>query len=211
MLYFSYNDFADYTNNGKIYGINKVEEKISQYEIKNGIKTEKGKNKIIEILRNKIDLKIFLKEFFNFDEIEDIQNINYCNNIKCISDKETNNNIICKLEDKEIFICIKIIKNIDYNISYKMLEHSLNIIKKWNIEEKEKNKRYPIVIPIVIYTGKSKWNNKNINNKLNYIIFKDNAINFSYNILNINDLEINELKNMRSKVAKRIMELKHKY
>ena len=211
MLYFSYNDFADCTDNGKIDRVNKVEEKIAKYETKNGIKNQKNRNQIIEILRDKMELKIFLNEFFNLYEIEDTQNISYCNNLKCILDKEINNNIICKLKDKEIFIFIKIIENIDHNISYKMFEHSLNIIKKWNAEEKEENKRYPIVIPIVIYTGKNKWNNKNTNNKLNYIIFKDNEINFSYNMLNINDLKIYELKSMKSKVAREIIKLKNKY
>lgn len=209
MIYFSYNDFADCTENGKIDRVAKVEEKIVKYEIKNGTKMKKNQNRIIEILREKVQLKIFLNEFFNLNEIE---NINYCNNIKCILDKEIHNNIICKIKNKEIFIFIKIIQNIDYNISYKMFEHSSNIIKKWNIEEKEENKRYPIVIPIVIYTGKEKWNNNNkIYNNLKYIIFKNSEINFSYNMLNINDLEINELKNMKSKVATEIMKLKNKY
>lgn len=209
MIYFSYNDFADCTENGKIDRVTKVEEKIVKYDIKNGTKMKKKQNRIIEILREKEQLKIFLNEFFNLNEIE---NINYCNNIKCILDKEIHNNIICKVKNKEIFIFIKIIQNIDYNISYKMFEHSSNIIKKWNIEEKEENKRYPIVIPIVIYTGKEKWNNNNkIYNNLKYIIFKNNEINFSYNMLNINDLEINELKNMKSKVATEIIKLKNKY
>lgn len=209
MIYFSYNDFADCTENGKIDRVAKVEEKIVKYDIKNGTKMKKNQNRIIEILREKEQLKIFLNEFFNLYEIE---NINYCNNIKSILDKEIHNNIICKVKNKEIFIFIKIIQNIDYNISYKMFEHSSNIIKKWNIEEKEENKRYPIVIPIVIYTGKEKWNNNNkIYNNLKYIIFKNNEINFSYNMLNINDLEINELKNMKSKVATEIIKLKNKY
>ena len=94
-----------------------------------------------------------------------------------------------------------------------MFEHSLNIIKKWNIEEKDKNKRYPIVIPIVIYTGKDTWNNSNsrIYDKLNYITYEDNRINFNYNMINVNNLNINDLKKMQSKIAKELLSLKYKY
>lgn len=213
MLYFSYNDFIDCTENREINEIIKVEEKIAKYEIREGKIVHNCENQIIENLREKIQLKIFLKEFFNLSDIKEIKNIVYCNNIKAISDRQNKNNIICKIEDKQIFIFIKVIETIDNNISYKMFEHSLNIIKKWNIEEKDKNKRYPIVIPIVIYTGKDTWNNSNsrIYDKLNYITYEDNRINFNYNMINVNNLNINDLKKMQSKIAKELLSLKYKY
>lgn len=217
MIYFSYNDFVDCTENGDINEIKKVEENIVKYEIRNGINIKNRstkQNQIIEILKQKTELKKFLNEFFNMYEIESIQNINYYNNIKSISDKEKNNNIICKVKDKEIFIFIKVIDSIDNNIPYKMFENSLNIIKKWNIEEKMQYKRYPIVIPIVIYIGEEKWNNSIIskaNNKINYITYKDNKINFSYNFININNLRTKELEKMESKVSQELKKLKDKY
>lgn len=191
MIYFSYNDFMDCTENGEIYKITKVEEKIAKYEVRNGNKVQKNKNHIIEILKEKKQLRIFLREIFNCNELGGIENIIYCNNIKAISDKEIYNNITCKIKDKEIYIFIKVIENVDNNISFKMFENSLNIIKKWNSEEKIENKRHPIVVPIVIYIGKEKWKNNNNrkNNKIKYITYEDNRINFSYNMININDLK----------------------
>lgn len=189
MIYFSYNDFMDCAENGEIYKITKVEEKIAKYEIRNGTKVQKNKNRIIENLKEKKQLRIFLREIINFNELGDIEKIIYCNNIKSISDKEIYNNITCKIKDKEIYIFIKVIENVDNNISFKMLENSLNIIKKWNSEEKAENKRHPIVVPIVIYMGKEKWKNNNNrkNNKIHYITYENNRINFSYNMININD------------------------
>lgn len=210
MRYFSYNDYMDCTENGEMNEIKKVEEKIAKYELKNGEKTAYStKNKIIKMLKNKISLKKFMEEFFNLSEIGSIENIVYCNDIKSITDKQ-NNNIICKIQDREIFILIKVINNIDANIAYKMFEHSLNIIKKWNEEEKMENKRYPIVIPIVIYLGKEKWkvNNSNIYSKINYIKYEKNRINFLYNMINVNNLSINELKNMKSNIAKEFINIK---
>ena len=139
MKYFSYNDYMDYTENGEINEVKRVEEDIAKYEPKNGAKTTyNSRNKIIEMLKNKFYLKKFMKEFFNLSEIGDIENISYCNEIKTITDKQ-NNNVICKIEDKEIFILIKVIDNIETNITYKMFENSINIIKRWNEEEKMEN------------------------------------------------------------------------
>ena len=82
MIYFSYNDFMDCAENGEIDKIIKVEEKIAKYEVINGrTRVHNYKNQIIENLIEKIQLKIFLKEFFNLSEIGEIKNIIYCNNI----------------------------------------------------------------------------------------------------------------------------------
>jgi len=94
-----------------------------------------------------------------------------------------------------------------------MFEHSSNIINRWKKESKEQKIRNPIVIPIVIYTGNSIWktNNCKENGKINYVTYKDNIINFSYNMLNINDIGEQELKNMKSKVSLIILDIKNKY
>ena len=210
MRYFSYNDYMDCTENGEINEIKRVEEKIAKYEFKNGTKTTYNiKNKIIETLKNKNCLKMFMEEFFYFSEIDEIENIVYCNDVKTITDKQ-NNNIICKIEDKEMFILIKVIDKIDSNITYKMFENSINIIKRWNEEEKIDSKRFPIVIPIVIYIGKQKWKPNYCNNygKINYTTCEKNRINFSYNIIEINNLEINKLQKMKSNIAQEFINIK---
>lgn len=210
MLYFSYNDFMDCTENGEIDKVKKVEENIEIYEVKN---KRESTNKIIKILKQKIELEEFLKEFFYNLEEEDIENISYCENIKIEKNKNSKNNIICKIDNKEIYIFIKVIKEVDNNISYKMLESSLEIIKEWKTEEIE-SRRYPIVIPIVIYIGQEDWkrNNKNrMDEKINYITFEEYKINFSYNMININDLKIEELEKMKSNVAKELLDIKNKY
>jgi hypothetical protein len=198
----------DCAENGKIDEIIKVEDKIEKYELKDGEKT-KHNNRIMKMLKNKTYFKNFLEEFFNLCEIGSLENIVYCSNIKSMTDKQ-NSNIICKIQDREIFILIKVISNIDTNITYKMFENSLNIIKKWNVEEKLENKRYPIVIPIVIYLGKEKWKSfdSNIYDKINYTEYEKNRINFSYNMININDLNIKNLKNMKSNIAKELINIK---
>ena len=212
MIYFSYNDFMDNQEKGK--RIRRIEEEISEYEQKSGKFTESiTKYPITEILSDKNELTDFLTDFFNITSIIEDPNIVYCRKIKANTDKNSKNIIICKIKGKEIFLIIKEIDKIDTNIAYKMFEHSSNIINRWKKESKEQKIRNPIVIPIVIYTGNSIWktNNCKENGKINYVTYKDNIINFSYNMLNINDIGEQELKNMNSKVSLIILDIKNKY
>lgn len=207
MIYFSYNDYSDYMENGEIEKLTKVEEETVTYEVKSGEnKVSEDKDVLLEKLKNKNHIKQFLIEFLNFKEINYIQQIKYCKNASILNNEEKDS-IIYKIEDKQIFIHIKVIEDIEQNISYKMLECSLKIIEQWKKENK--NKRYPIVIPILIYIGKETWKNccKTIKDT-KYITFENNRINFSYNIINLKDLSIETLKNMNSEIAKELLIIK---
>lgn len=202
MIYFSYNDFMDCTENGKVEEIIKVAENTTRYEQSNGIyKVQKKEEEIIKILKEKRELKKFLKEFLNLEFIESL--IYYNANKR--------NTLISKIKEKEIFIYIKVIENIDNNITYKMYEKSLGIIKRWNKYERTQDKRYPIVIPILIYIGKTNWkeNNNRTYNKIKYITYENNRINFSYNIIKIQKLTLKELQQMKSKVSKEFIKIKN--
>lgn len=211
MIYFSYNDFSDCMEKGKIDEIKKVEERISKYELKNG-KNVNTENNIIKILKDKCELKKFLSEFLKMDlrQLGYESDIRYYNCVKTVSDKEINNSLIAKIKEKEIFIFIKVISQIDTNISYKIFEHTFSIIKRWNEEEREINKRKPIVIPIVIYTGKKRWENFNhtYSKNINYTTWKENSIKFFYNIIQLKDLKVEDLKQKESKVAKEFIKVK---
>ena len=94
-----------------------------------------------------------------------------------------------------------------------MFEYTFEIIKRWNDEEKIVNRRKPIVIPILIYTGKEKWNNlaKIHYRDYNYTIWKENNIRFFYNVIKINELKMANLRQMESKLAKEFIKVKNKY
>lgn len=90
-----------------------------------------------------------------------------------------------------------------------MLNISSNIINQWNIQKQERKIKNPIVIPIVIYTGKEKWKDFTsvVNNKICYIQYEKNKIKFSYNMLKINEIDKKFLKGLDSKVSKIMIEL----
>ena len=221
MRYFSYKDYMDYKGNIDMNNYGRVEEEKAEYILEDG--EINSQFEIIEILKNIEDLQDFLNEFVWADEPIKQNDITYYNanqttqeNQIMYYDENENfeksnyeNMITCKIKSKEIFVIIKELHEIDLNIIYKMLEYSLKIIKGCE-QNMLQNVRNPIVIPIVIYTGNKKWNTNNyqLKQKINYIEFKSNSINFAYNLIKINELGNSELKKMKSKVAKKMLKIK---
>ena len=74
--------------------------------------------------------------------------------------KETD--IVYKIKNKNVFILIEHQTKIDYSMPFRIMEYQFKIIQSAVDINKLKLKEYkiPIVIPIVLYTGRKKWNVK---------------------------------------------------
>ena len=70
--------------------------------------------------------------------------------------------IVYKYKDKNIFFLIEHQTKIDYTMPYRIVEYEIEIMKSAVDIRKIKNKEYklPLVVPIVLYTGKKKWDAK---------------------------------------------------
>ncbi len=70
--------------------------------------------------------------------------------------------IVYKKEGEDIFFLIEQQSQIDYSMPYRILNYSIEIIRNAISKDKVKNKGYkmPVVYPIVLYTGKKKWDAK---------------------------------------------------
>lgn len=202
MKYFSYNDYEDYTNNKELSDFFMLEEKKMGYKI-NETKNELvnidnlvQNDEIIEKLKDKSEVIRLLYYCFHSKLQIKEDNLKLCKNFIKIQDYEhqkTNQNyILYKIIKEEKYFYFEHISKIDYKIPYKMFNIAMDIIKNWNDGKKE-NKKYPIVFPIVIYTGKEKWNNESDKNnlKIKYITYKKNSINLSYNIIDYNRMKFN--------------------
>ena len=68
--------------------------------------------------------------------------------------------IVYKLKNREIFFLIEHQSKVDYSMPKRILEYQVLIMNSGIDKKKEKTKgyKYPSVIPIVLYTGKNKWN-----------------------------------------------------
>jgi len=70
--------------------------------------------------------------------------------------------IIYKVKNKNIFFLIEHQSTIDYSIAYRMMEYSIEIMRLIlkGKENNSKTYKYPLIVPIIIYTGDKKWDAK---------------------------------------------------
>ena len=88
---------------------------------------------------------------------------------------------------------------------YRMLKYELNVIDSVSIDNKYigKEYKYSLVIPIVLYTGKEKWNAKLDFRSMQYKWSKYSGQELSrYNILDINEISDSELLKEKSIISK---------
>ena len=110
-----------------------------------------NKKEVVEII-NRI---LKLKKKINKDEIEKY-NSSYIN--ERYQNRESD--VVYKKKDQKIFFLIEHQTSIDYNMPKRILEYEIEIMNSCLDHKKKlkKDEKLPAVIPIVIYTGKRKWN-----------------------------------------------------
>lgn len=76
--------------------------------------------------------------------------------------KDKESDIIYKVKNKNIFFLIEHQSTIDYSIVYRIMEYSIEIMRLIinGKENKSKTYKYPLIIPIIIYTGDKEWDAK---------------------------------------------------
>ncbi len=76
--------------------------------------------------------------------------------------KERESDIIYKVKEKNIFFIIEHQSTIDYSMGYRMMNYSIEIMRLIIQDGKNKSKtyKYPLIIPIIVYTGDKKWDAK---------------------------------------------------
>ena len=97
--------------------------------------------------------------------------------------------IIYKIIDKKKYILIEHQSSIDYSMIYRIWQYITEIVKEVISNENIKVKSYvpPIVVPIVLYTGKIKWD-ANIE-----YTSKENGIKCKYYLIDVNEIDTQEL------------------
>ena len=108
------------------------------------------------------------------------------------------------LNGQNIFFLIEQQTKIDYSMPYRILEYQLEIIKSAIDIEKLKNKSYkiPQVYPIVLYTGKRKWNAKKFLEDCQEKLVEIDMKLSNYYIVDVNDFTEEELLNEDTLISK---------
>ena len=146
------------------------------------------------VLSNKKDACKFIKSIINFkSEITESDLELYKTNFVTSEFKNKEADVIYKLKNKKTFILIEHQTKVDYSMSYRILSYQHEIIRS-SIDTSKinfKNYNWPVVIPIVLYTGKSRWNAKT---SLTNTQTDDSILPLSnYYLVDINDYSIETL------------------
>ena len=156
MLEITYKEYLKYKElNIKNNNYNKVEES-ANYTYDTNNKHDKAFRDLLSIKEEALNLinKALKPEKEIKEEIE-LYNSRFITNRY----KDRESDIIYKVKNKNIFFLIEHQSTIDYSIAYRMMEYSIEIMRLLIQEKENKRKtyKYPLIIPIVIYTGDKKW------------------------------------------------------
>ena len=112
--------------------------------------------------------------------------------------------VIYKMKNENVFFLIEHQTKIDQEMAYRILKYEIAIIDSVLINQRKNSvKEFPEIIPIVVYTGKQKWNAKQDIESMQYKWEKFNGIGLSkYNLIDINEIDDEELKKNESLISK---------
>ena len=203
MKVFTYSDYIRCIHNFRREDITGLAENRAQYNLKvnnksNNEGTDKSHDKLIkDILKDKKEVAGLINQFFRPNEKVEASNLQKCSNsfvTKKFKSQEAD--IVYKLKDKDIYFLIEHQSIVDYNIPFRILDYSIDIVQEWKKGKRiNKISKYPTVVPIVIYTGQAKWNvPKNIKyQQIKVITYEKYRIDFGYNFIDVNEYNIEEL------------------
>ena len=197
MEVFTYKDYLRYK---EIYTVNAIKEESEEYVYE----TNNTHDKLMKTILTKSEISKLLKRYINIEvSEEDLEE--YKNSYITKNYKERESDIVYKQKGKEVFFLIEHQSSIDYNMPFRILEYSVEIIRQ-EIKNNKKTKelKYPQIVPIVIYTGNKKWDVKENLSLMQEEIEGDSAELFKYNLIDINKYtkeELLEENTMFSKIA----------
>ena len=194
MKVFSYNNYIRCIHHLRLNAVMQFAEETSQYgETKN---THDKLAKII--LKDTNEVIQFINNFVKPNEkLKEGEIIKYTNSFINKKYRYKEADLVYKIRSKNIFFLIEHQSKVDKNMPSRLINYCIDIIYEWsrtgtNLKGKIK---YPIVVPIVIYTGKEKWNipqnfNKAQEDDENYNNYK---IGMKYNLVEINKISAERL------------------
>lgn len=174
------------------------------YSEKNGFKIQNQHDKMFKDLFNdKEEVKKILLDYINFD-IRNRELQKYSNSYISDKYKSYEADIVYKIKNENVYFLIEHQSTIDERMPYRILNYCIEIFKQEVDVSKSRNKDYvyPLIIPIVLYTGKKKWNvEKNFSAKIKYSNNQEKYIEMKYELIDINNYEEEELLNKNTAIS----------
>ena len=192
MKTFTYKKYIECIHKLRLNAVLRLAEEETEYKLERK-ETNNSHDKLIKtILTNKTEMAKIINTFLQPKAKIDGNRLVKCNNsyiTKKFKSKEAD--IVYKLNNRDIYFLVEHQSKVDHTMPFRILNYCIDIIQEWSKNKKIKNiTGYPLVVPIVIYTGESKWKVA-INFKDKQIstnIFDRYKIDIEYNLIDINKL-----------------------
>jgi predicted transposase/invertase (TIGR01784 family) len=113
---------------------------------------------------------------------------------------------------KVFFLLLECQSKVEYRMGYRLLLYIVEILRHYynNSDENERERKdfkFPVVIPLVFYTGKGKWSaSLNLKEMFeSYKVFGDYVLNFTYALVDAKGYTEEDMRNFGSKLLKIVM------
>ena len=195
MQIYTYKECLPYLNQ------NKVMEEGETYQVRN----QKHDKIFKEILDNKREGVKLLNKYLDL-KIEEKDIEKYTRKFVLPELENRESDVIYKLKNEQIFFLIEHQTKVDYSMPFRMLEYIVEIMRSAISREKMQNKseKLPIVVPIVIYTGKENWKVPRLLQERQAYYGKTN-LEFKYNLVDGSKISKEELMKENSILSKTIL------
>ncbi len=156
-----------------------------------------------DLLNDKKELCAFFKNFINYDiSCNEISKYNTSFITNEYSSRYTD--VIYKLQNKPVYILIEHQSYIDYSISYRIFDYYSLILRDTVDKDKlnKKDYKFPLIIPIVFYTGTKNWKLiPNVKEKQYDCECDIGKLDIKYYFINTNNYSIDTLLKMKSYIS----------
>lgn len=189
---FTYGQYIKCIHTLRLNAVLQLAEETTEYKL-NQAKKKYSHDKVVKyLLKDKKEVEKFINQFLEpKEEVKAEELVRYVNGCITKKYKAKEADLVYQLKNREIFFLIEQQSTIDNHMPYRMLNYCIDIMQEWSRSRKlERNTSYPIIVPIIIYTGKQKWNiPKNFKEKqIGDYVFERYKIDLEYNFIDINKL-----------------------
>lgn len=193
MKVFTHSEYIKYIHILRLNAVLQLAEGDTDYKYNNAQKNKKTHDKLLKsILKNSNELAKFINEFIT-DELNLLPDdlVKFTNSYVTKRYKAKEADLVYKLKGEDIFFLIEHQSTIDNSMPYRMLNYCIDIMYEWCKSQNINTiNQYPLIVPIVIYTGNRKWQvSQNFEDKqIGTEVLKNYKINFKYNLIDINTI-----------------------
>ena len=186
---FTYNDYIKCIHTLRLNAVFQFAEEESEYILDQDYIQNKSRGLLKEVL-NEEEMAKFINQFLKPKEKIKSENlIKYKVKYSAIKYKLQMPELLYKLKNEEIYFLVEQKSTLDDSVFYRILNYCIDIMYDWSKTKKiEQEDFYPIIVPIIVYTGGERWDflNKPKEKTVSNYVFQNYDINLKYNLIDIN-------------------------